>query len=282
MGGLEQVTGPITYHGEGPAWDDGWGGLRWVDMLAGDVLTLDSASGAVDRTHLADVAAAIRPRAGGGMVAGITRGFALIDADGSMHDLGELWSDDSIRMNEGACDPHGRFYCGSMSRTPRQARLYRLDTDRQVSVVETNVSISNGLAWSPDGGCAYYIDTPTQRIDVFDYDFKSGLTGRRTFAVVDEDDGHPDGLTMDADGYIWVALYNGGQVRRYAPNGVHDATVALPVSKPTAVALGGSDRRDLYITTSREFLPPDAEPDAGSLFRIRVDVPGVPLNEYAG
>src|SRR5262245_36657076 len=255
MGGLEQVTGPIVYHGEGPAWHDGWGGLRWVDMLAGDVLALNNATGEVSRTHLSDVAAAIRPRVGGGMVAGITRGFALIDPDGTMHDLGELWTDDSVRMNEGACDPHGRFYCGSMSRTPRDGVLYRLDTDREVTIVERGVSISNGLAWSPDGGCAYYIDTPTQRIDVFDYDFKSGLTGRRTFAIVNEDDGHPDGLTVDADGCIWVALYNGGKVRRYAPNGVPDTVVELPVSKPTAVALGGDDRRELYITTSREFLP---------------------------
>jgi sugar lactone lactonase YvrE len=278
---LEQVTPPIAFHAEGPVWHPSWGGLRWVDMLAGDVLSLDPDSGDVTRTHLDDVAAAIRPRAGGGMVAGITRGFALIDEDGTIHALGDLWAG-TTRMNEGACDPHGRFYCGSLSKAAGEASLYRLDTDRTVSIVETGITTSNGLAWSPDGGCAYYIDTPTQRVDVFDYDFETGLTGRRPLVAIEEEAGHPDGLTVDADGYLWVALYDGGAVRRYSPDGRLDAVVELPVTKPTAVALGGDDLRDLYITTSREYLPEGAEPDAGSLYRIRVDVPGVLLHTYAG
>ncbi|HEU0241520.1 MAG TPA: SMP-30/gluconolactonase/LRE family protein [Micromonosporaceae bacterium] len=282
MADLEQVTGPIAYHAEGPAWHPSWGGLRWVDMFAGDMLALDAASGRVTRTHLDTVAAAIRARSGGGMVAGITRGFALIDPDGGMRRLGNLWPPGPLRMNEGACDPHGRFYCGSMSQTPGAAMLYRLDTDLRVSVVETGITISNGLAWSPDGGCAYYIDTPTGRVDVFDYDETTGLTGRRPLIAIPVDHGHPDGLTVDADGYVWVALYNGGAVRRYSPDGREDAVVRLPVSKPTAVALGGDDLRSLYITTSREYLPADAEPEAGSLYRVTVDVPGVPLHTFAG
>jgi sugar lactone lactonase YvrE len=279
---LEQITEPVAYHGEGPVWHESWGGLRWVDMLAGDVLALDSATGEIRRTHVGEVAAAIRPRAGGGMVVAIQRGFALVDPDGTLHDLGDLWPAGPTRMNDGACDPNGRFYCGSMSKIQGDASLYRLDTDRRVSVVETGVTTSNGLAWSPDGGCAYYVDTPTQRVDVFDYDFAAGLTGRRTLAVVDASDGSPDGITVDADGYVWVALYGGGQVRRYAPDGHVDAIVNVPVSKTTAVALGGDDLRDLYITTSRENLRPGAEPEAGSLYRVRVDVPGMPLHTYAG
>lgn len=282
MAEAEQITEPVAYHGEGPVWDDSWGGLRFVDMLAGDVLILDEATGAVARHHVGDVAAAIRPRAAGGMVIGVQRGFALVDPDGTEHSLGDLWPAGPTRMNDGACDPHGRFYCGSMSKTAGDAALYRLDTDRTVSVVQRDVTTSNGLAWSPDGGCAYYNDTPTQHIDVFDYSFESGLTGRRTFAVIDEADGKPDGLTVDADGYVWVALYDGGAVRRYSPDGRLDTVVELPVTKTTAVALGGADRRDLYITTSRENLPPGVQPEAGALFRLRVDVPGTPLHAYAG
>lgn len=281
MTAAEQITEPVAYHAEGPVWSADWGGLRWVDMLAGDILGMDG-HGGVTRTHVADIAAAIRPRAGGGMVVGVTRGFALIDPDGTIHQLGDLWPAGPTRMNDGSCDPHGRFYCGSMSPSAGGASLYRLDTDRTVTIVETGVTVSNGLCWSPDGGCAYYNDTATQRIDVFDYDAEAGLTGRRPFASVDHADGQPDGLTVDADGYVWVALYDGGAVRRYTPDGRLDAVVELPVSKPTAVALGGDDGRDLYITTSREHLPDGVEPSAGSVFRVRVSTPGTPPFEYAG
>jgi sugar lactone lactonase YvrE len=112
----EQVTGPVTYHGEGPVWSERWGGLRWVDMLAGDVLSL-AAGGAINRRHVGSVAAAIRPRRQGGAVIGVERGFALEEADGAIRHLGALWTDNNVRMNEGGCDPDGRFYCGSMARS---------------------------------------------------------------------------------------------------------------------------------------------------------------------
>ena len=107
----EQLTEPVAYHGEGPVWHAGWGGLRWVDMLAGDVLSLAD-DGAIDRRHISDVAAAVRPRTRGGSVIGVERGFALEDADGTLTKLGDLWTDEGVRMNEGGCDPDGRFYCG--------------------------------------------------------------------------------------------------------------------------------------------------------------------------
>jgi len=112
----EQVTDPLAYHGEGPVWSERWGGLRWVDMLAGDVLSL-VAQGTIVRSHVGNIAAAIRPRRQGGAVIGVERGFALEEADGSLTHLGELWSDTNVRMNEGGCDPDGRFYCGSMAYT---------------------------------------------------------------------------------------------------------------------------------------------------------------------
>src|SRR6476661_5399979 len=173
----EQVTDPVAYHGEGPVWSERWGGLRWVDMLAGDVLSLDS-KGTVRRHHVSAVTAALRPRREGGAVIGVERGFALEDPDGRLTYLDDLWSSDDIRMNEGACDPDGRFYCGSMAYDQRvgAASLYRLDPDRSARVVLDNVTVSNGLDWSPDGSRAYYNDTATRRISVFDYAFASGLT----------------------------------------------------------------------------------------------------------
>ena len=146
----EPITAPHAEHGEGPVWWAGWGGLRWVDMLQGDVLALEPDG--VRRMHIGKVAAAIRPRRGGGMVVGVERGFALVDPDGTVRELPEVWSDPSVRMNDGACDPDGRFYCGTMAydEAPGRGALYRLDPDGRVSQVFDGVSISNGLAFNPD------------------------------------------------------------------------------------------------------------------------------------
>jgi sugar lactone lactonase YvrE len=252
-------------------------------MLAGDVLAL-AADGAVTRRHVGNVAAAIRPRSKGGMVIGVQRGFALEDVDGRLRQLPELWTDPGVRMNEGGCDPDGRFYCGAMpyDKSPGGAALYRLDTDGSSSVVLENVTISNGLDWSADGSRAYYNDTATYRVDVFDYDSKSGLSARRTFVDLSAQQLRPDGLTIDAEDGIWVALSNGGAVRRYSPDGKLDDVVELPVRKVTACAFGGPGLRDLFITTSREGLEPDRDPSAGALFRATPGVTGLPVREFAG
>jgi sugar lactone lactonase YvrE len=278
----ERVTDAVAYHGEGPVWSDRWGGLRWVDMLAGDVLSLDG-DGTVRRRHVGTVAAALRPRRDGGAVIAVERGFALEDADGSLTALGDVWSDDGVRMNEGGCDPDGRFWCGSMAydRRPGGAAVYRLDPDRSVHRMIDGVTISNGLDWSPDGSRAYYDDTATHRVDVFDYDPVAGLTGRRPFVVL-ADDQRPDGLTVDAEGGVWVALNGSGVVHRYTPAGVLDAVVHLPTPKVTACTFGGPGLDQLFITTSREGMAPDDDPLAGSLFRADVGVPGLPVREFAG
>ena len=277
----ERITDAVAYHGEGPVWSPAWGGLRWVDMLAGDVLAL-AADGSVERRHVGTICAAVRPRRQGGAVRGLERGVALEETDGTLTVLDELWADASVRMNEGGCDPDGRFYCGSMAYDKRRGggALYRLDPDLSVRVVLADVTISNGLEWSPDGALAYYNDTDTFRVDVFDYDREAGLTGRRPFAETGP--ARPDGLTVDADGGVWVALANGGSVRRYAPDGALDEVVELPVTKVTACTFGGRALDELFITTSREGLDADAEPAAGSLFRAVPGVRGLPVRAFGG
>jgi sugar lactone lactonase YvrE len=279
----EQVTSPVAYHGEGPVWSERWGGLRWVDMLAGDVLSL-GANGAITRRHVGSVAAALRPRRRGGAVIGVERGFALEAADGTLTYLGELWDDSGVRMNEGACDPNGRFYCGSMAydQRPGAGALYRLDPDGSVHLVLENITVSNGLDWSPDGSRAYYNDTATYRIAVFDYDRDTGLTGHRLFVDLSAEDLRPDGLTVDAAGGVWVALSNGGEVRRYNPDGTLGEVVEVPARKVTACTFGGQGLDQLFITTSREGLQPGDDPLAGSLFRAYVGVTGLPVREFAG
>lgn len=279
----EQVTDPVAYHGEGPVWSERWGGLRWVDMLAGDVLSL-AADGAINRRHIGSIVAAVRPRQRGGAIFGIERGFALEDADGTLSYPGELWTDAGVRMNEGGCDPDGRFYCGSMAydKRPGGGALYRLDADGSVHVVLEEVTISNGLDWSPDGSRTYYNDTATSQISVFDYDSENGLSRRRVFVDLVPEGLRPDGLTVDAEGGVWVALSNGSAVRRYTAKGALDAVIEVPARKVTACAFGGARLDQLFITTSREGIEPGTDALAGAIFRAIVGVTGLPVREFAG
>lgn len=283
----QQITAPEAEHGEGPVWWQEWGGLRYVDMNVGDVLTLRE-DGSVRRTHVGTVAAALRPRVGGGAVIGLERTFALATrADlADLTPLGEVWSDPSVRFNDGGCDPDGRFYCGSMAYdgTAGAGALYRLTTDPHpvVEPVLDGVGVSNGLGFSPDGTLAYYNDTATGRTDVFDYDSRRGLTGRRPFVTFDEGTGMPDGLCVDAEGAVWVALWDGAAVHRYAADGTLDAVVELPASRVTACTFGGPDLDTLYVTTSRTGIVAGEEPAAGALFAVRPGVRGLPTLPYAG
>jgi sugar lactone lactonase YvrE len=186
-------------------------------------------------------------------------------------------------MNEGGCDPDGRFYCGSMAydQAPGRGAVWRLDPDGTTSCLFGGVTVSNGLAWSPDGSTAYYVDTATQRIDAFDYDADEGLTGRRPVVTIEKDSGAPDGLTVDAEGCLWVALFGGGAVHRYRPDGTLDGQVEVPAAQVTACTFGGDDLDQLFITTSRERMK-SPEPGAGAVFRADVGVRGLPTLTYAG
>lgn len=278
----EQLTDPITYHGEGPVWFAREQRLHWVDMLAGDVLTL-APDDTINRRHVGSVVAALRPRSRGGAVLGLERGFALEGPDGSIQVLPEIWSSSTVRMNEGGCDPQGRFYCGSMAydQSPGTAKLYLLDEQLQVHTVMDGVTISNGLDWSPDGSRAYYNDTATGQIAVFDYDPEHGLQHHREFVDIPEG-GQPDGLTVDAEGGVWTAIANQGVVHRYRPDGSLDEIIELPVTKVTACTFGGEHLDRLYITTSQEHIDTEAEPRSGALFYVDPGVTGQPVREFSG
>ncbi len=285
----EQRTDPVAHHGEGPVWWDAWGGLRFVDMLAGDVLHL-AGDGAVTRTHVGSVAAALRPRTTGGAVVATERAFALAAKDdlSDLRALPDVWDDPGIRFNEGGCDPDGRFWCGTMAydETPGAGSMYRLATAHPYAVERAwgDVTISNGLGFSPDGTLAYYNDTPTRTVSVFDYE-GGDLRNRREFASLRgeaEQAGYPDGLCVDAEGGVWVALFGGSAVRHYTADGRLAEVVDLPVSQVTACTFGGSDLRELFITTSAEGLERGAEPLAGALFSITPGVAGLPTLPFAG
>jgi sugar lactone lactonase YvrE len=284
----EQIPGTQCYHGEGPCWADDWGegggGLRFVDMLAGDVMSL-GAGGAVSRTHVGEVAAVIRPRASGGAVLALRDRFAVTDGDlGQLRTVARVGLPPGVRLNEGGCDPDGRFYCGSMAtgESPQAGTFYQLDPDGSVRPVMEKVTISNGFGFSPDGGTAYYVDTPEQSIDIFDYSAATGLVNWRRWVGIPDDAGRPDGLTVDAEGGVWLALMEGSAVHRYAPSGALDEVITLPVSQVTACTFGGPDLGTLYITTSQIGADTTAQPASGALFAVRPGVAGRPAESFAG
>jgi sugar lactone lactonase YvrE len=291
---VDAVTAPCTYHGEGAVWASWAPGqppaLKFVDMLAGDVLTL-RLDGTVERDRVGTVAAALRPRASGGFVVAIERGFLLVDGAGFRKQMDQLWTDAEVRMNDGGCDPDGRFYCGSMGTSdagrasPAAGRVYRLDPDGTVTTVLDGLTIPNGFGFSPDGGTLYHVDTPTQHIYAYDYDRTRGLTNRRVVVAVPERHGHPDGPTVDGDGNLWVAMYGGGAVRNYTPAGRAGDVIAVPVSKVTSCAFGGPELDQLYITSASIGLDDEAlamQPNAGGLFMLTPGVKGSPQVPFAG
>jgi sugar lactone lactonase YvrE len=295
---VEQLTGPagaipaapLCDHGEGPAWDAAGGLLYWVDMLAGWLLWLDPATGEVSRRRVGTVAAAVRPRAGGGLVLALERQFALLDPDaGEPRPLPPLWDDPTIRFNDGGCDRRGRFYCGTMSYQdedrPAVGSLFRLDPDGSTAVViDGRVGISNGIVWTPDGGTCFYIDSPTLRVDAFDAGPAGTLSGRRpVIEMPDEPAGVvPDGMCLDTEGGLWVAMWGASQVRRYRRDGSLDLVVPVPTRLVTACTFGGPDLTDLYITTSRQQVAPGEEGTAGALYRCRPGFAGVLDTPFAG
>jgi sugar lactone lactonase YvrE len=280
----DRFTDPCTSHGEGPFWDAANDRLLLVDMLAGAVVAVD-ADGGTRRHELGGVAAAIRARQGGGYVLAKESQLALLGPDLTEQQLlPPVFTDPKIRMNDGGCDPQGRFYIGTMAydETPGAGTLYRIDPDGGVGITLREVTISNGLQWNRAGDTVFYNDTPTGRVDRFDFDPASGdFTGRRTFAEI-LGDGDPDGMAVDEEDGIWVALWGGSAVHRYDTTGRLDLVVDLPVSKVTACTFGGPDLRTLFVTTSRQGVDPDDQPEAGAVFRYEAGVRGAPQHPYAG
>lgn len=280
---------------EGPIWDDRAGVLYWVDILAGQVHRYDPDSGVDAVADAGCPVGAVGLRRSGGLVVAAVDRIGLADewpttpgAPLSFAPLGEFRADsDRVRFNEAKVDPEGRFVAGTMHWHEREAlgSLYQFDADGRVVTLVEGVTVSNGLDFTDDRRTLYYVDSATGLVEAFDRDPETGgLRGRRAVIAVPEAEGKPDGLTLDAEGMIWVALFGGSEVRRYAPDGRLLARIAVPTAQVTSCQFGGPDLGDLFITTASLGLGPEErhqQPLAGGVFRCRPGVAGRPANRFA-
>ncbi|MEE1754470.1 SMP-30/gluconolactonase/LRE family protein [Streptomyces sp. SP18CS02] len=284
---------------EGPVWHAGRAELLWVDITAGlihraPLVARDDDSGLPDLGRRVTLSldrpvGAIAPCASGGLLAAAGTAFLRVDDRGGQSEFAApVLPDDGTprRMNDAKCDPQGRLLAGTMAYdvTPGAGALYRLDPGGAVVTLLDSVTISNGLGWSPDGRLMYYADSPTRRVDVFDHDPVTGaLSARRPFAGTGPT-GEPDGLSVDTEGRVWVAVWGAGQVRAYTPDGALHAVVTVPASQVSSCAFAGPDLDVLVITTASEGLSPEQlakEPLAGRIFVCRPGATGLPIPSFA-
>ena len=272
-------------------------GLRW-DAQRGELLRVDIAAGHVFRDRIADdgglmpirtyrlpgTVGAVAPTEGDrGWVLAAGRGFAMLDPDGAFRVFAEVASEGS-RMNDGAADPQGRFWAGTVADHPGAAVLYRLERDGRVDAMLDGLTTSNGIGWSPDGRTMYLADSGPRVIRAFDFDGDAGtISGGRVLVTVPDEVGTPDGLTVDAEGDLWVAIWGGGRVHRYSPAGDLRQVLDVPAAQTTSCAFAGPGLHRLYVTTATEDWTDDerrADPRAGLVYRFETDATGRPADPF--
>ena len=280
MTAVEVAVRAYATLGEGPTWDSREQRLIWVDILGSRIHTHDPATGRRTVMVTEQHVGAAKPREGGGLVVNLRDGVGVYDGIDGFRWL-HREAVPGRRGNDAAVAPDGALWCGTMrdDEAPGGGTLSRIAADGTVATVLTDIAVSNGIGWSPDGRLMYYIDSPTRSIDVFDVDAGQLPVNRRRLAAVDE--GFPDGLTVDAEGCVWVAVWDGSAIHRYTPDGDLDRVIEVPVLRPTACAFGGADLTDLYVTTARRDLRAP-HPLSGSVLVVPGAGKGLPQPAFAG
>lgn len=286
---VELVLDSRSILGEGAIWDEKNQVLYWVDIDPGLVHIYDPATRKDRALQVRQSVGTVVPRASGGLMLAVREGFMSLDIETGKTALVAVPQGHNTenRFNDGKCDPAGRFWAGTMETPTSKGALFRLDRDLSVHKMVDNVAISNGLAWSLDKKTMYYIDSMTRKIDAFDYDLMTGaISNRRTVVSVPEGYGLPDGMTMDAEGKLWVAHWDGWCVCRWDPaTGKLMQNVRLPVARPTSCAFGGPALDSLYITSVTTELDAAAlakQQGAGGIFCLKPGVRGLPAFSFAG
>jgi sugar lactone lactonase YvrE len=277
--------------GESPVWSPSENALYWVDVEGRLIQRWHAEDRSIKRWEMDEPVGCIGLRKGGGLIAASRTGFFFLDTvTGKPTPITDPEADlPDNRFNDGKVDRHGRFWAGTRNfRDHSQASgsLYRLDSDLSVHRMEEGLRCPNGMAWSPDYRLMYLCDTWARKIFVYDFDAEAGAFGnRRLFAELNEDEGYPDGLTVDADGFVWNAHYDGWRITRYTPDGGVDRVIRMPVQHVTSLTFGGPDKGILYVTSASLRLS-EAErlrqPLAGNIFAIGTCVDGIAESQFTG
>jgi sugar lactone lactonase YvrE len=276
--------------GECPVWSARERVLYWVDINAPSLNRFDPATGRNDAMPMPESIGSFALRAAGGFIVALRGGVWLARADGTLdRKIADApYAPAHHRFNDGRCDPQGRFFAGTMNeqRDASTGELLRIDADYTMTPILTDIMISNGLAWSPDGRTMYHADTPTHIVRAFDYDAATGTPSRpRVFARWDGDTDRPDGGAVDSAGNYWTAFYRGGKILQLSPSGETLAEYPVPAMCPTMCAFGGPDLTTLYVTSARQMREPDELarlPQSGGIFAMNVPVPGLPEPMFLG
>ena len=277
-------------HGEGILWNAADQRIWWTDIHGKALWSYDPATGETERRPTPAPVGCFAPRHDGTLVAAFVDGFALYDPNtGRRDDIAPFEPDlPQTRLNDGRTDRQGRFIAGGMDEKDLSpiSSVWRLDPDLTLTQLFTGVRCANSTCFSPDGRTMYFADSPGGEIVAFDYDTDTGRLGpKRSVASIEAGRGVPDGSCVDAEGYLWNAVWEGYRVERFAPDGRIDMTIEVPVEKPTCVAFGGPDLATLYITTSRLGSTAERlarEPESGGLYAVTPGVRGLVDAAFAG
>jgi sugar lactone lactonase YvrE len=286
LSGVEHVLTARARLGECPLWDPDRAALLWVDVYNHRFHQFDPATGGDRHIDTGDVVAAIALTHGQQVLLAVRDQLMLLDPKaGSLERLCRIdLGHPDTRLNDGKCDAKGRFWVGSVSKDPGQAALYRYDPDGSLHVMETGLTISNGLGWSPDGRTFYLTDSPQRKIYAYRFDVEMGtIADRRVLVDLGDESAEPDGLAVDRDGHLWSALWNGWALACFGADGRELDRRTLPVQRPTSATFGGASLGELYVTTASVGLS-QAEVQrgiwAGDLFRLATGSVGLPTHRF--
>lgn len=288
---VQCLTESRSLLGEGPTWSPRDSALYWVDILTPSVHRYDTQSGVDTEVKVGSMVSVAIPKSTGGLLVATPGGLMTLDMDTkSLSFFCHPESDrPSNRYNDGKCDRMGRLWIGTldMGTAANRGNLFRVDSDGSWKKMDSGFTVANGLGWSPDNKVMYFADTPRRTIYAYDFDLLSGnISNRRPFITLDANDGTPDGLTIDEDGCLWVAIWDAWRVTRYSPQGQEMTSIKMPVPRPTSCCFGGANLDTLYVTSASVRLNEEAlasAPLSGSLFSIRIPgVRGLPETTFAG
>lgn len=264
--------------GENPLWHPYEKKLYWIDIQTACIFRYDPVTGDHEQVYKGDVVGGFTIQVNGALLLFMSKGAIKVWKAGELTSIiGEIPDERETRFNDVIADPEGRVFCGTMPTNDRPGRLYRLELDGALKKILDGIGCSNGMGFTPDRKHMYYTDSSKREIYLFDYDQSNGnIENKRVFVTIQENEGVPDGMTVDRDGYVWSARWDGGCIVQYTPDGKENLRIEFPAKKVSSVTFGGDDYMDIYVTTAGGDKRDKEGYGAGALFRLNLDIQGVP------